>query len=587
LRPEAAIDEVKKDEGASVPDEGCHGAAAHGDRDRFVIFESLAREAGADRVAREAAELRERLGEGRFFVACVGQFKRGKSTLINALIGRPMLPTGVVPVTSVVTVLRDGVASGARVRFSDGRELEIRVDALEQYVNEACNPGNGKNVAAVEITVPNRLLATGMCLVDTPGLGSVLAANTATTRAFVPHIDAALVVLGSDPPISGEELALIEDVARHVGEFLFVLNKSDRVADQDSAEAAAFTARTIAAQLERDVDRVFRVSAAERVAGLVTRDWAQLEEALSGLAGRSGTVLHAAAARGAKRISAALLREIAGQRDALVRPLEQSEQRLRLLRGAIAEGELSLRELSARLKVEHIALAERFGQAREAFVARAVPEAIEQLRTEVARVPPRAGPATRTAAVDVARTIAKERVAGWAEAVQPQAEALYGATMKRFVEMANDFIRRISHGLATDAGLEAGDISGEQAFRDPGRFYFTSMMALGDPGFWTWLLDWVRPHRYRVASSARYASSYMERLIRSNASRVANDLSSRVEQSQRRLEHEIRERLSDLVATAERALDKARTRQAAGEDAVRAEVTRLDGLRRRVGDCAW
>jgi ABC-type uncharacterized transport system ATPase component len=63
----------------------------------------LAAELGAESAAEEAAALAERIAEGRFHVACVGQFKRGKSTLLNALVGAPILPSGVVPVTAVVT----------------------------------------------------------------------------------------------------------------------------------------------------------------------------------------------------------------------------------------------------------------------------------------------------------------------------------------------------------------------------------------------------------------------------------------------------------------------------------------------------
>ena len=57
-------------------------------------------------VADEARALAERIVAGRFFVACVGQFKRGKSTVLNALVNDRVLPTGVTPVTSVVTMLR-------------------------------------------------------------------------------------------------------------------------------------------------------------------------------------------------------------------------------------------------------------------------------------------------------------------------------------------------------------------------------------------------------------------------------------------------------------------------------------------------
>jgi ribosome biogenesis GTPase A len=68
----------------------------------------LAQELGAESVAEEASELAERVSEGRFYVACVGQFKRGKSTLLNALVGHAVVPTGFVPVTAVPTVIRFG-----------------------------------------------------------------------------------------------------------------------------------------------------------------------------------------------------------------------------------------------------------------------------------------------------------------------------------------------------------------------------------------------------------------------------------------------------------------------------------------------
>lgn len=167
---------------------------------RLIALAALASELGSEHVASEAAELAARLTEGRFFVACVGQFKRGKSTLIGALIGESVLPTGFIPVTAVPTVIRFGPTRRARIRTTDGAWQEIPLHDLEQYVSEEHNPENVKGVAGAEVFVPSPLLATGMCLVDTPGLGSVFSGNTAATQAFIPHIDAALVVTGSDPP---------------------------------------------------------------------------------------------------------------------------------------------------------------------------------------------------------------------------------------------------------------------------------------------------------------------------------------------------------------------------------------------------
>ena len=203
--------------------------------DRLASLAEIAKALDLARLHDEAFAVAARAAEGWFFVACVGQFKRGKSTLIDALLDDPILPSGIVPVTAVPTIVRYGEQRTARVRLGadapDGTETTWRsIDPgeLALYVSEEHNPGNERGVVAVEVFVPRPALARGMCLVDTPGLGSVVESNTAATRAFIPHIDAALVVLGADPPVSGAELELIDDVGRHADNLIFVLNKADR-----------------------------------------------------------------------------------------------------------------------------------------------------------------------------------------------------------------------------------------------------------------------------------------------------------------------------------------------------------------------
>ncbi len=87
---------------------------------RLLRLADLAQELGVEPVAEEARELAARVAEGRFYVACVGQFKRGKSTLLNALVGHEVVPTGFVPVTAVPTVIRSGNEIRARIRMRDG-----------------------------------------------------------------------------------------------------------------------------------------------------------------------------------------------------------------------------------------------------------------------------------------------------------------------------------------------------------------------------------------------------------------------------------------------------------------------------------
>ena len=276
--------------------ENSHGESA------LLRLADLADEFAAEQVAADARSVAERVSEGRFYVACIGQFKRGKSSVLNALVGDSVLPTGVVPVTTVPTIVRYGSHAAARVRFeAAGGWTDIPVKSVDEYVSEEKNPENAKHVAALEIFVPSPLLATGMCFVDTPGLGSVFTGNTAATQAFIPHIDAALVVIGADPPLAGEELVLVEAVAQHVQDLIITVNKADRTTDAERAEAVAFARRQLEKRLpQHSVGPLFEVSAAEQLEHRGTgRDWEKLVASLNNLIEGSGRrLIQAACERG-------------------------------------------------------------------------------------------------------------------------------------------------------------------------------------------------------------------------------------------------------------------------------------------------
>src|SRR2546425_9621284 len=99
--------------------------------DRLLRIASLAEQFNNQQITDDARSAAERIAEGRFYVACVGQFKRGKSTLLNALIGEPILPSGVVPVTAVPTILRFRESQGARVRLRSGEWTDIAIAGIE------------------------------------------------------------------------------------------------------------------------------------------------------------------------------------------------------------------------------------------------------------------------------------------------------------------------------------------------------------------------------------------------------------------------------------------------------------------------
>jgi len=215
-------------------------------REALEAMQEVAEEFGASDLALRAREAWEPLDRGEIWVVVVGQFKRGKSTLLNALLGSRVLPTGMIPVTSVVTQIRWGPQPAVTAEFQGGTFETAGLHQLQEFVSEKGNPGNRKAVKKVEVTLPSSLLKGGLVLVDTPGIGSLDSGATDRAYAFLPRVDAALVVLSPDPPLGEAEGAYLRALLRHTPRLLFVLNKVDLFPEEAWKEAVEFNREGLA-----------------------------------------------------------------------------------------------------------------------------------------------------------------------------------------------------------------------------------------------------------------------------------------------------------------------------------------------------
>jgi GTP-binding protein EngB required for normal cell division len=297
-----------------------------------------------------------RLAAQRFQLAVVGQFKRGKSSLLNALLGAEVLPTDILPLTSIPTFLTGGDAFGLRVAF-EGRPREAWSPAdapelaakLGEFVSEAANPRNVKQVARVEVTWPASLLADGLILIDTPGVGSTYRHNTEAAEAALPDCDAALVVVSADPPITEVELAYLEKIRTRAVALIVVLNKTDALDPVELEPATGFLRSVLDAAGLASAD-IVAVSARAALAarrqddatGLAASGIPALERRIRAmLSGDRDRLLAVAIARKA----AALVGQLAFENDlalaALTTPLERLQQQMDALdeaaRGFAAE----------------------------------------------------------------------------------------------------------------------------------------------------------------------------------------------------------------------------------------------------------
>jgi len=563
--------------GEQVPDQFTRNGNRVNETPELHRLAEIAQQLREEEIASDARALAERVAEGRFYIACVGQFKRGKSTLLDALVGESVLPTGVVPVTSMPTVLRFGVTKRARVLI-DGTWQETSPDMLDQYVSEEFNPENVKRVAGVEVFLPSPLLTNGMCFVDTPGIGSVFAGNTAATRAFIPHIDAAIVVLGADPPVTGDELELVAAVGQTVAHLIFVLNKADRVTESERVAAIQFTKETIEARLGRAISPVLEISALESLQGNGNgRDWDRLGATLRNLSEKFGGALtQGARDRGMKRISEALKLAISERRNALLRPAAESERRIASMKETVAAAEQSLFDLGYLFGAEQGRLSRIFEKRRHEFLQQHAGIAHEELTAVISATPKSAGPAYRRAIMVAAQEVAHRHLLPWLKAEEHFAERTYVDAVARFVHIATEFMERLkSSGSSEWNHLQIG-FDEANGLRARSEFSFYELIDIARP---------ASPLRYvadlvltlcgfrRVIEKAAY--DFLDRLMLSNSSRVQHDMEQRVAESRVRLERDIRQLLKQVSGVAERALENAKAIQCAGANAIEAELERL------------
>ena len=180
-------------------------------------------------------------------IAVLGRFKAGKSSFLNHVLGTPLLPVGVVPVTSVITEIEWGPAERVEIVHVGGETEEIPAERIGDFVSESANPENFKRVARVRVTLPSMERYRGIRFVDTPGLESVFGHNTETSLDWLPNVGLALVAVGVDPPLSQRDLELIGRLARVTPRISILLTKVDLVSEGERAEVLEFIAR----QLER------------------------------------------------------------------------------------------------------------------------------------------------------------------------------------------------------------------------------------------------------------------------------------------------------------------------------------------------
>ncbi|MFZ0052749.1 MAG: dynamin family protein, partial [Desulfobaccales bacterium] len=321
-------------------------------------------------------QLLDKLRENRFNLVILGAFKRGKSTLINALMGEAVLPTSIIPLTSVVTILGYGERLEIRVHFQNGQRTVITQGELAAYITEKGNPRNQKGVREVEIAYPSDYLRDGVRIIDTPGVGSVYSHNTEVAYNYLPQVDAAVFVVTVDPPLSAAEEDFLKDIREYAHKLFFVLNKIDYVAEAERQEVLDFTAEVLRGNLAAQRVMIFPLSAKLGLEGKANGGSAMLTASLLPqfedylrrfLYQEKGRVLLISCINGALKALNDSTLALKVERQASAIPLQELEEKIarfnQELQGLEKEREMSLFLLDGRVK----GLVEELNRDLEAF----------------------------------------------------------------------------------------------------------------------------------------------------------------------------------------------------------------------------
>lgn len=199
-------------------------------------IDGVCRRISMETQADELQAINNRLQNHIFSVGIMGEFRKGKSTIINALLGQEIVPSDIVPTSATLNFVRWDTDKHAEIRFKDGKKKEVPVEELSKYVTKITKEAEAMaaNVEDATVFYPCPFCQQGVQIVDTPGLNDD-ERMTAISENVIPTFDAIIMALVPDSPFSQSEAEFVRNklMASDLGRLIFVLNKIDIVDEDD------------------------------------------------------------------------------------------------------------------------------------------------------------------------------------------------------------------------------------------------------------------------------------------------------------------------------------------------------------------
>lgn len=184
-------------------------------------------------------ELETDIQRSFYTVVVLGEFKRGKSTFVNALLGTPLLPMDILPETATINAIMYSDNPRVSVMTKSGEEVgELTAEFLKKFSAQLADTSYLNQVRYIKIGYPIELLKNRIVLVDTPGVYDLSEQRTEITYSFIPKANTVIFLLDANSPLKKTEKDFIEDnlIPLGITDILFLLNKYDEVDEEEDAD---------------------------------------------------------------------------------------------------------------------------------------------------------------------------------------------------------------------------------------------------------------------------------------------------------------------------------------------------------------
>lgn len=530
------------------------------------------------------AELKDKIQNNVFNLVVLGQFKRGKTSLINALLGAELLPTAVVPLTSIATILKYGESLRIQVFFNDGRVQEIDLDSLPQYVTEKGNPKNEKEVQEVVISYPSAYLRDGVRLIDTPGVGSVYEHNTDVAYQYLPKSDAALFLLSVDQPVSKEELNFLKEVREYSHRIFFLQNKADYVGLEDLKESMAFVKNILSESLGDEI-KIFPVSAKWALQGKTSGSEELLKKSRlpefenilnTFLMQEKGKVLLLSVTQNLLRLLSQASLKVELAMKSLATPLEELQKKIKLFEEKkeeiLVEKDDFFLLLDGAVKQIIQEVLEKDTQAFRKDLSQKISDNLGSRYREYSGLPLKE--MQRRMEEDLIAEVQQAFVT-WRKLEEDKLSKTFEASCRRFISRIDEMVDTLLNFSAELFSVPFDIVKAEALWSSKSRFYYKFKDQPVGIEIMTSSLTLMLPKFIGEKVLLKKLREFIQEVIDRQAGRIVSDFRERLEQSKLSFRWEMLQRIEATLEGISKAIEKGLSQKSRDEETVEAQRTVL------------